>query len=91
MIFYLVTRLSNAQRGRQELRFQRLVHKKMNSGTWSKIDLVFVVNPAFCCYMSDDFKQYPKVTKYCMLCFCGLVTRLSNAKMVDKSKGYEIW
>ena len=35
---YLVTRLSNTKKGRQELGLWHLVHKKVNSGTWPERD-----------------------------------------------------
>ena len=76
------------QNGRQELEPQYLVNKKTNSGTWPKGSPAYVVYYScvlFITFMSDDFEPYLKVSKYCMLCFWNLVTRLSSAKMVDKS------
>ena len=63
MFCNLVTRLSNAQRGRQELRSERPVHKKTNSGTRYKvIRHMLLFSYPVCCVssMANCFESYLK-------------------------------
>ena len=60
----LVTRLSNAKNGRQELEPQYLVNKKTNSGTWPKGSPAYAVSYSsmlFVIFMSDNSKTCLRV------------------------------
>ena len=65
----------------------------MNSGTRSKIIVrhVSFTNPClYLSFMSDDFETYLGIYQVLYAMNNNLVTRLSNARMADKSKECQI-